>query len=105
MPCPDRPPASAFLPVDFPALQGQSAAPMPIYEYKCETCGHDFEELVRGCESVSCPHCQVGDVRRKLSTFAKKSGGDSETFTSQPSASSSSGKCGGCSGGSCSSCH
>ena len=78
---------------------------MPIHEYQCETCTHEFEELVRGGERVQCPHCQGHDVRRKLSTFAKKSGGATETFSAEASAPSGAGKCSGCSGGCCSSCH
>ncbi len=75
---------------------------MPIYEYQCETCGFEFEELVRGGDTVACPHCQSSDVRRKMSSFAKAGGGSSgETYT----ATSSGSKCGGCSGGNCSCCH
>ena len=76
---------------------------MPIYEYQCETCGFEFEELVRGSDTVACPHCQSAGVRRKMSSFAKTSGGSSggETYTASASGS----KCGGCSGGNCSCCH
>ncbi len=76
---------------------------MPIYEYQCETCTREFEELVRGEERVCCPHCRGSSVRRKLSTFAKKSGEKAETFSAQ--ATSAAGKCSGCAGGHCSSCH
>lgn len=77
---------------------------MPIYEYQCETCTHEFEELVRGVECVHCPHCQGASVRRKLSTFAKGGGAPVETFSAQATSSVSAGKCSGCSGGSCASC-
>jgi putative FmdB family regulatory protein len=30
---------------------------MPIYEYTCEKCRHDFESLVRGDERPDCPEC------------------------------------------------
>jgi len=31
---------------------------MPLYEYKCEKCGKDIEELVKSCEAVvKCPVC------------------------------------------------
>lgn len=75
---------------------------MPIYEYQCESCTHQFEELVRNGEHPSCPNCQSQNVQRRLSTFCKKSGGSGETFSAQ---SSGGGKCSGCSGGSCASCH
>ncbi|MCP4599536.1 MAG: zinc ribbon domain-containing protein [Proteobacteria bacterium] len=48
---------------------------MPIYEFKCKSCGSDFEELVFGSdERVPCPECESGDVFRKPSAFAIKSG-------------------------------
>jgi len=34
---------------------------MPIYEYLCSKCGHQFEWLVRGEEKPVCPLC--GDAR------------------------------------------
>ena len=43
---------------------------MPIYEYRCEACGHEFEELVRGDEAIACPRCAAERSRKKLSTFA-----------------------------------
>ena len=30
---------------------------MPIYEYACKSCGHEFEELIRGNEQPACPAC------------------------------------------------
>ncbi|RJP57376.1 MAG: zinc ribbon domain-containing protein, partial [Deltaproteobacteria bacterium] len=31
---------------------------MPIYEYKCDLCGKEFEELVLGSSpKVNCPKC------------------------------------------------
>ena len=46
---------------------------MPIYEYKCGDCEHEFEELVRSSKSeagVKCPKCSSKKVERKISTFA-----------------------------------
>jgi len=46
---------------------------MPIYEYRCTRCDHDFEELVRlGTQDteVPCPSCGEHHARRKVSTFA-----------------------------------
>lgn len=41
---------------------------MPIYEYRCQSCGHEHEALVRGGkEPSSCPACETGDLRRKIS--------------------------------------
>jgi len=70
---------------------------VPIYEYRCRGCGHDFEKYVHGATStVSCPACASGQVTRKLSVFGLKS--DSGAVASSlPSG-------GGCCGGGCS-CH
>ena len=47
---------------------------MPIYEYHCEDCGHDFERLVRfsdaTTQSPGCPDCQSENTRKRLSTVA-----------------------------------
>lgn len=40
---------------------------MPIYEYRCQSCGHEMEALVRsGKEPEACPECQ-GALARKIS--------------------------------------
>jgi putative FmdB family regulatory protein len=42
---------------------------MPIYEYVCEACGHEFEKLVRGSggKTPTCPSCDARDVERVFS--------------------------------------
>lgn len=41
---------------------------MPIYEYACDTCGHQFEKLVRiGAEAPPCPECEATEVRKRVS--------------------------------------
>lgn len=40
---------------------------MPIYEYACDQCGHDFEFLVLGSRTPSCPGCGSEALTRKLS--------------------------------------
>lgn len=42
---------------------------MPIYEYKCNGCGEDFERLVFGNPKVSCPRCGSDDIKKKFSIF------------------------------------
>jgi putative FmdB family regulatory protein len=45
---------------------------MPVYEYACDGCGNQFEEL-RGATDearVTCPSCGSGEVTRRLSSFA-----------------------------------
>ena len=44
---------------------------MPIHEYRCTECGHEFEELVRNeKQKVACEKCGSRKLERKLSVFA-----------------------------------
>jgi putative FmdB family regulatory protein len=46
---------------------------MPIYEYKCDDCGTEFEELVLSRAeqfSVTCKSCSSGHVTKMLSGAA-----------------------------------
>ncbi len=46
---------------------------MPIYEYKCHSCEHVFEELVplgTSGDSLKCPACGNVGARRLVSAFA-----------------------------------
>lgn len=48
---------------------------MPIYEYRCQRCGAQFEALVmnRGAASeVACKSCQSQEVEKLFSAFAVK---------------------------------
>lgn len=73
---------------------------MPIYEFICEECGYEFEELcIKNCEEIKCPNCNTKKIKKKLSCFAFKSG---STFRSSSNKSNSG--CSGCSSTSCSSC-
>ncbi|MGQ9776239.1 MAG: FmdB family zinc ribbon protein [Thermodesulfobacteriota bacterium] len=70
---------------------------MPIYEFHCDECNHEFEKLVfHSSEKIFCPQCHSKKVNRILSTFAFSSGGK---FKSTASFS-----CSSCSATSCSSC-
>ena len=40
---------------------------MPIYDYSCTACGHEFEALVRGSKLPACPECKSEQLERKLS--------------------------------------
>jgi putative FmdB family regulatory protein len=48
---------------------------MPIYDFRCRACRHEFEALVRpqDAESRACPACQSHDLERLLSGFAVSS--------------------------------
>ncbi|MEE8577632.1 MAG: zinc ribbon domain-containing protein [candidate division Zixibacteria bacterium] len=44
---------------------------MPIFEYQCNKCEHEFEELISGVNAaILCPNCKSTEVRKLLSTFA-----------------------------------
>jgi putative FmdB family regulatory protein len=45
---------------------------MPIYDFHCRACGHDFEALVRPHDQqpTTCPSCRSMDLERQLGTFA-----------------------------------
>jgi putative FmdB family regulatory protein len=45
---------------------------MPIFEYQCHGCGHQFEALVRKSDVPSCPSCNSTDLERLLSLPALK---------------------------------
>ena len=45
---------------------------MPIYEYSCRACGHDFETLVRASETPKCAKCESADLEKKLSVFSSQ---------------------------------
>jgi putative FmdB family regulatory protein len=43
---------------------------MPLFEYRCESCGHRFEQLTRSGVAPACPKCQGERLEKQLSTFA-----------------------------------
>jgi len=51
---------------------------MPIYEYTCQSCGHEFEHLVRGGEKPSCPSCGKTRLAKKFSVPAAHTAGSSQ---------------------------
>ena len=47
---------------------------MPIYDFRCRTCGHVFEALVRSQDAPpQCRSCHGVDLERLLSGFAVSS--------------------------------
>jgi len=47
---------------------------VPVFDFRCQDCGHRFEDLVRWQEveegKVRCPQCGSRRVERLLSLFA-----------------------------------
>lgn len=78
---------------------------MPIYEYVCEQCGNQFEEIVSSTatDCPPCPKCASGNTKKLMSTCRTRTGGG--RTGARTATTSSSGGCAGCSGGSCSTCH
>ncbi|MDP9160832.1 MAG: zinc ribbon domain-containing protein [Acidobacteriota bacterium] len=62
---------------------------MPIFEYACKRCEHQFEALVYGSEKAECPKCHGTQLSPLLSVFAV-----SAKASSSPAPSS--GGCGSC---------
>ena len=56
---------------------------MPIYEYRCESCGHELEALQKMSDAplVQCPACGESALKKVLSAaaFRLKGGGWYET--------------------------
>ncbi len=48
---------------------------MPIYEYSCNACKHQFEALVRKDDTPTCAKCGSADLERLLSLPAVNSEG------------------------------
>jgi putative FmdB family regulatory protein len=49
------------------------SGPMPIYEYRCRVCAHEFEKLIRTGDVPACPNCGALEPQQLLSMFAVSS--------------------------------
>ena len=56
---------------------------MPLYEYACQSCEHQFEVLVRNGETPECPSCHATSLERRLSTFAAHTQGSGSGFAAE----------------------
>lgn len=63
---------------------------MPIFEYVCQKCHHEFEALVYGKQKAECPKCHATKLEPQLSVFAVSAKGSSSA-AAMPS-----GGCGSC---------
>ncbi len=41
---------------------------MPLFEYQCRKCGHEFEALVVGTRKPVCPKCKSEDLEKRVSS-------------------------------------
>lgn len=77
---------------------------MPIFEYRCEKCGHKFEEIVHGDrnKNIPCPQCGNPSTEKCISLI----GGIAMGKSGNPSCGSScpgAARCDAAAGGGC--CH
>ena len=49
---------------------------MPIFEYICKQCDHQFEALVYGDQKAECPKCHGSKLAPQLSVFAVSAKGE-----------------------------
>ncbi len=63
---------------------------MPIFEYICQDCNHEFEALVYGNQKADCPKCHSKKLAAQLSTFAVAAKGGSSSSAAMG------GACGSC---------
>jgi len=62
---------------------------MPIFEYICQECQHEFEALVLGKDKAECPKCHSQELEPQLSVFSAVAKGSSSSAASP-------GACGSC---------
>ena len=61
------------------AASGRYLKAMPLYDFRCPSCQHRFEELVKIDEVPNCPACgAVGAERQKSFTAAVSTSGTRE---------------------------
>ncbi|MBN2282990.1 MAG: zinc ribbon domain-containing protein [Deltaproteobacteria bacterium] len=63
---------------------------MPIYEYRCKKCKHEFEELRFSGDrdsDVVCPKCGKKAAERMMSVFGGKGGSCGSCTSCSPSSS------------------
>ena len=69
---------------------------MPIFEYVCKQCQHEFEAIVFGQQKAECPKCQSKKLEPQLSVFAvsAKGGAASSASSFSDAAAAACGSCG-----------
>jgi putative FmdB family regulatory protein len=83
---------------------------VPLYEYRCAECEHEFETLVPAgrADQATCPSCGTDEVRRLLSLFAAPRGagqvGGASAWGGAALGGDGAAAPGGCCGGACGHC-
>ncbi|NPV85735.1 MAG: zinc ribbon domain-containing protein [Anaerolineae bacterium] len=58
---------------------------MPLYEYRCNACGQNFDKMVRFSEAQKlpeCPFCHSQDTRKQISLTGFSTGTSGNTLSS-----------------------
>jgi putative FmdB family regulatory protein len=60
---------------------------VPLYEYRCERCGHEFEDWksISQRDEAACPECRSEKVKRLVRSFGLIGGGKSSAPVCAPS--------------------
>jgi putative FmdB family regulatory protein len=69
-------------------MLAEREAVVPLYEYRCESCGHRFEVLQKvgeGPAGLRCPGCGTVELEKECSTFAGAVAGGSPGASCSPS--------------------
>ena len=74
---------------------------MPLYEFRCNKCNQDFEDLIPADARAKCPHCGSADTEKLMSVCVRSGRGGADAYAGDYSGG---GGCGSCSGGNCASC-
>jgi putative FmdB family regulatory protein len=64
---------------------------MPIFEYVCKECRHQFEALIFGQQKAACPKCESKRLEPQLSVFAVAAKSGETSLPAMPA-----GACGSC---------
>jgi putative FmdB family regulatory protein len=64
---------------------------MPIFEYICQKCNHQFEALIYGDQKAECPKCHGSKLAPQLSVFAVSAKSPLSSSSPRPA-----GPCGSC---------
>ena len=69
---------------------------MKLYDFNCEQCGKNFEDLVREVADARCPACASSAVTKQLSAFSVggSRGADAPSFGGCGSGACGTGGCG-----------
>jgi putative FmdB family regulatory protein len=78
--------------MDRASLNETAGESMPIFEYVCQKCNHQFEALIYGDQKAECPKCHTTRLAPQLSVFAVSTKSSSSSVGAQPSG----GGCGTC---------